>query len=183
MKTKKFIGLLIGVMVTFLIAGCDTTEPANNTAVNTMANNAATNMNTMTNTAPAANMSPAADGAEVRVADITGNPNNYVGKTVTVVADVEEVWGARAFSLDEDAPLAGGIDNDLVVLGAQTTNLGNIDNTWRDTKVRVTGTVKMYVLAEIEKELGWDLDPQIEKEIEEKEPVIIASSVEKVSGS
>jgi hypothetical protein len=49
----------------------------------------------------------------VSVADIAGEPDKYMGQTVTVVADVEEVHSPRAFSLDEDAPLEGGIDNDL----------------------------------------------------------------------
>ncbi len=51
----------------------------------------------------------------VRVADITGNPQRYADQTVTVVADVEEVLSPFAFALDEDSPVAGGIDNDLIV--------------------------------------------------------------------
>lgn len=48
---------------------------------------------------------PATAGADVKVADIASNWTNYSGKTVTVVADVEEVKGARAFTLDEDSVL------------------------------------------------------------------------------
>ena len=60
---------------------------------------------------------------ETRVADIAGEPDKYLGQTVTVAADVEEVHSARAFSLDEDSPAAGGIDNDLLVLSPQAGSL------------------------------------------------------------
>ena len=46
------------------------------------------------------------DGGTVRVADIVGNPSEHIGMQVTVVADVEEVFGPYALALDEDAPLA-----------------------------------------------------------------------------
>jgi hypothetical protein len=116
----------------------------------------------------------------VRVADITGNWANYDGKTVTVVADVEEVLGPRAFKLDEDAPLAGGIDNDLLVLSPRAGNLANIDDQWLNNKVRVTGTVRRFMTSEIEREIGWDLDRKLESEYEGKKPVLIATSVERV---
>lgn len=68
-------------------------------------------------------------------------PNEYVGRSVTVEADVEEVFGPRAFALDEDAPFAGGIDNDLLVLTKAAGSLADIDDQWMNNKVRVTGTV------------------------------------------
>ena len=38
-----------------------------------------------------------------------------MGHTVTVEADVDEVLTPYAFELDEDSPVAGGVDNDLIV--------------------------------------------------------------------
>lgn len=122
----------------------------------------------------------AANGANVRVADITGNLNNYVGQTVTVVADVQEVLGPRAFKLDEDSPLAGGIDNDLMVLSPQAGSLANLDDNWLNNKVRVTGVVRRFAVSEIEREVGWDLDTKIETELEGSKPVLIANAVERV---
>ena len=116
----------------------------------------------------------------VRVADITGEPDKYLGQTVTVVADVEEVHSPRAFSLDEDAPLAGGIDNDLLVLSPQAGSLTDIDDTWLNNKVRVTGTVGKMSVVEIEREIGWDLRPELEVEVEKARAVMIASSVQRV---
>src|SRR5262245_44389559 len=106
----------------------------------------------------------AAEGT-VRVADIAGEPDKYMGQTVTVVADVEEVHSPRAFSLDDDSPLAGGIDNDLMVLSPQAGSLSDIDDTWLKNKVRVTGKVGKLSIVEIERELGWDLTPELEVEV------------------
>lgn len=122
----------------------------------------------------------AQDGA-TRVADIVAAPDRYFGKTVTVIADVEEVLGPRSFALDEDAPLRGGIDRDLLVFSRNAADLTDIDDQWLNNKVRVSGTVGRYSVVEIERELGWDLDPQLEAELERSGAVLIASSVQRVS--
>ena len=119
-------------------------------------------------------------GGEVTVGTITGNLNDYLGKTVTVVADVQEVLGPRAFTLDEDDVLAGGIDNDMLVLSPQAGNLTPIENNWMKNKVRVTGTVRGLMVAEIEREVGWDLDQKIEAEFKDVKAVLVASSVERL---
>lgn len=121
----------------------------------------------------------AAEGT-VGVAEIAGDPDKYLGQTVTVVADVEEVHSPRAFSLDEDAPIAGGIDNDLIVLSPQAGSLSDIDDTWLNNKVRVTGKVGKLSVMEIESELGWDLMPELEVEVEKARAVLIATSVQRV---
>lgn len=118
--------------------------------------------------------------ATVRVADITGNPDRFIGQVVTVEADVDEVLGTTAFELDEDAPLAGGIDRDLAVLWPRSLALGDIDEGWLENKVRVTGTVRRTNVFEIEREVGWDLDAKLEAELESR-PVIVARSVERLS--
>ena len=121
-----------------------------------------------------------ARGDEVTVGTITGNLDSYVGKNVTVVADVQEVLGPRAFTLDEDDVLAGGIDNDMLVLSPQSGNLTSIENDWTKNKVRVTGTVRRVVVTELEREVGWDLDPKIEAEFKDVKAVLVASSVERM---
>ena len=117
---------------------------------------------------------------EITVGTITGNLNNYLGKTVTVVADVQEVLGPRAFTLDEDDVLAGGIDNDMLVLSPQAGNLTPIENNWLKNKVRVTGTVRALEVAEIEREVGWKLDRKIQNEFKDVKAVLVASSVERM---
>lgn len=115
----------------------------------------------------------------VNVADIVGNPDAYLGRTVTVQADVEEVLGPMAFALDEDSPLTGGVDNDLLVFSRKSASLANIDDQWLNNRVRVTGTVSRMSVVELEREIGWDLDPRIEAELERVRPVLIAQSVER----
>jgi hypothetical protein len=121
-------------------------------------------------------------GKLVAVADIVAHPNRYLGKTVTVEADVEEVLSPFSFALDEDAPLAGGIDNDFLVFSPQAASLMEIDDQWLDNKVRVTGTVGKMTIVELEREIGWDLDPQIERELEDVQALLIAQSIERVQG-
>ena len=117
----------------------------------------------------------------VTLADIAANPDRYAGQTVTVIADVEEVHGPRAFALDEDAPLAGGLDNDVLVLSKQSGSLSDIDDQWLNNKVKVTGKVGTWSLVEVEREVGWDLDPELEVELEGVKAVLIADKVERMS--
>jgi hypothetical protein len=118
--------------------------------------------------------------AETEVNDIVGEPATYTGRQVTVVADLEEVLGPRAFTLDEDSPLQGGIDNDLLVLGTEAGGLAAIDDQWVGNRVRVTGTVQSWTVAEMEREIGWDLEEELELEVEDRQAVLIADSVERV---
>lgn len=123
-----------------------------------------------------------ATGMTISVADIVGNPQLYLDQTVTVEADVEEVISEFAFALDEDDPIRGGIDNDLLVFSPRSAQLAAIDDQWLDNRVRVTGTVRQMTVVELERELEWDLDQTLEAKLEESRPVIIATSIERVSG-
>ena len=117
---------------------------------------------------------------EVRVADIVEEPNRYVGQTVSVVADVEEVHTPLSFTLDEDAPLEGGVDRDLLVLSPKSASLADIDDQWLNNEVRVTGKVGKMAVVEVEREIGWDLNPEIEAELERAGAVMIATSIERL---
>lgn len=105
--------------------------------------------------------------------EVTANPSEYYGKTVAVKGEVENVSNNRVFTLDEDR-LVGG--NDLTVINlanpAQTVN--------EDNTVVVTGQVRPFVLADIERDydLTWDLDykRQIEAEYSNK-PVLLATGI------
>ncbi len=116
----------------------------------------------------------------VTVADITGNPGRFLGQTVTVIADVGDVKGPRAFMLDDNSPTKGSLDSDLLVLSPKAGTLSNIDDQWRRNKVRVTGVVRNFVAADVEREVGWDIDRKIEVEFEGKRPVLIAQSVDRL---
>lgn len=119
----------------------------------------------------------------VRVADIHEHPEQFVDRTVTIEAEVDRVVGPQAFFLDEESPFQGGVDNDLLVLTravGDTTAAARADAQWIDERVRVTGTVRAMSVVEIEREVGWDLSPEIEVELEGIAAVIVADSVERL---
>jgi hypothetical protein len=160
----------VGALALGLLIGCADTAQEDTDAIETP---------------PAAETDPAdADATmdEVSVGDIMADPASFAGRTVTVIADVEEVFGPNAFALDEDDLVEGGIDNDLMVVSRQAGNLESIDDQWLNNKVRVTGTVGTWTLVELEREVGWDLEPELESEVEERGAVLIATSVERVEG-
>lgn len=176
------VSIVLFAAMSLFAAACNNMSSNNAVTNRSMANNAAAHTPMATATPMAStNSNSLPAGATTTVAAIQDNTDAWVGKTVTVVADVEEVWGPRAFSLDEDSMTTGGIDNDIAVLSPKAGSLANIDDQWRNNKVKVTGVVHRFVVVEIEKELGWDLDPKIETEIEARKPVIIATAVERVS--
>lgn len=122
------------------------------------------------------------DSATERAAEVGGvtarqvieNPSAYIGKTVTVSGDVEEIWGPRAFNMD-----SGVTVGELLVVGREPfpniPEVGNRAYVINDLAT-VTGVVRMMVTADVEREIGWDLTPEIEAEFNAK-PVLIAQSI------
>jgi hypothetical protein len=115
----------------------------------------------------------------ISIADIMTDPKAFVGKTVTVTSEVEEVYSPFAFRLDEQKLAAGGIDNDLLVIGTKGSTAWAFDDQWLNDSVQVTGTVRLFKLEEIEREFGYDLDEARFKDWTNK-PVLVASSIERV---
>lgn len=120
------------------------------------------------------------EGATHRLPDITGNPDRVMGQTVTVVADIEQIYSQRAFRLRGDSPQAGEARNQLLALTSRAGNLPNIDDQWRGAKVRVTGVVQRMDPRNIEREIGWDLPSNLETEYRGR-PVLIARSIERAN--
>src|SRR5262245_28556274 len=99
-----------------------------------------------------------AAGATNRVAEITSAPNAFIGKTVTVVAEVDEVYSPRAFTLNgEDTPPAKGVRKDLLTLVPKVGGFPNVDAQWKDDRARVTGVVQRMKVNYVEREIGWEL--------------------------
>lgn len=92
---------------------------------------------------------------------------NLVGKTVTVSGEVEEIVGPKAFTIEGER-----LFNDPELLVLNTTSSPVIE----DVLVQVTGTVREFVVSEIEKEFDVDLDQEVEVEFRGK-PVLIATAV------
>lgn len=114
---------------------------------------------------------PPAEQRPATVEKVKEQPAAYYGKEVTLIGEVDAVRSARAFEL-ENLDL---FDEQVLVVSRDDILLGGrlpAD----DQKIRVTGTVRPMVIAEIEREIGWDLTPEIEAEFSTK-PVVVARSV------
>lgn len=110
----------------------------------------------------------------VTAKQIIENPAAYVGKTVTVSGSVDEIWGPRAFNMD-----SGLTVGELLVLGRdpfpQVPDAGSRGYLISDIAT-VTGVVRIFATADVEREIGWDLDSRVEVEYNAK-PVLIAQAV------
>lgn len=107
--------------------------------------------------------------------EITSNPSQYYGRTIAVTGEVENILSPTTFTLDEDQ-LFGA--NDLLVLVAdpKTANVPVEQN----QTVAVTGVLRSFVVADIEREydLTWDLDLQRKLEAEySQKPVLVVQSI------
>ncbi|MBD2728356.1 hypothetical protein H6G96_19065 [Nostoc sp. FACHB-892] len=105
--------------------------------------------------------------------ELTTNPKLYYGKTLAVTGEVENIRTASSFTLDEDK-LFGG--QDLLVIRAGTPK-GVVNE---GEKVAVTGVLRPFVVAELEREydLQWDLTLQKQLEAEySNKPVLVATEV------
>jgi hypothetical protein len=110
------------------------------------------------------------------VAQIMEDPEQYIGQQVTITANAEEIIGERAFKLDEDDALAGGIDNDLLVIGAAANEPQFDEGILNEEQVTVTGTLRMFNREQLGADLGYDLDADTFADWE-GQPVLVAESV------
>jgi hypothetical protein len=123
----------------------------------------------------------AADDGTISAGKLAKDAKKFYGQTVTVKAEVEDVLDAHSFTLDEDALLAGPDVLVLVPKGMSTAGLKH------DEVVLVTGKVRPFVQAELEKDYDWFKNGKIltkENKIDYKtRPVVVAHSIKTASGS
>ena len=104
----------------------------------------------------------------------------YYGQNVTVRAEVEDVLDSHSFTLDEDAVLAGPDVVVIVPAGFDVSHLAH------DQVVTVTGKVRPYVMAELEKDYDWFKDGKIvttSSKVDYKtRPVLIAETITTADG-
>lgn len=172
MKTHTLAAFIFVFALLFAAAGCnDRGREANIGPEERRDTITVSNTNTVNTTVPAANT------GNVTIADIVRDMNTYTGRTVVVNGWVERSYGENTFRLDEDSTFTGGIDNDLLVVGAKGVIPAGLKFGSADARVRVTGTVKRFVIAEIEPDYGIDLTSEVEAEFKDK-PVLVANSVQ-----
>ena len=107
----------------------------------------------------------------VRLDDLEDNPKKYIGQTVSIDAEIEDVFGPRVFTIDE--PNWGDLQGEILTF--MPTTLAALVR--ENDRVTITGTVKPFVRAEVEREWGWlGLDRETEVEFSSK-PVLVASRI------
>jgi hypothetical protein len=105
---------------------------------------------------------------------------NYYGQTVSVKAEVEDVLGPNMFTLDEDSLLAG---SDVLVLVPR----GVAGNLAHDQKIIVTGKVRQFVEADLDRDFDWfdngklvDVKTKVDWKTR---PVLVAETIRTESGT
>jgi hypothetical protein len=190
MKKRTAIFSMAFIALVLFGSGCDTAErdtakePAM-TASPTVTPMITPEMSPSPATSPAPPAPPAppawlADGATHSVAGITSAPKALIGKTVTVVAEVEEVYDSRAFELDGGASLTGGVNQDLLALIPKVGGFPIIDEQWKNSRARVTGVLHWMAPKSVEREIGWELPRSLETKFKGR-PALIARSVERLA--
>lgn len=110
---------------------------------------------------------------------VVENPNAYVGKNITISGAVEEIHNPQAFTMDS------GLNDDLLILGRepypQVAEAGNRAY-WVSDVATVTGVIRNMTAADVEREIGWNIAPELESRFTGK-PVMIAQTVNFRPGS
>ena len=110
-------------------------------------------------------------GTRVELDELESNTHKYIGQTISVDAEVEEVYGPRLFTIDEAN--WGDLDGEILVFAPSPLAALVGD----DDRVTITGKVQRFVRAEVEREWGWfGAEPEIEAEFSRK-PVLVASRI------
>ncbi len=114
----------------------------------------------------------------VKVDELRESPSRFYGKQVQVSGKVESILTDRAFELEG----AGWAFKDNISVFTKTPILMGSTALAKGDEVIVNGVVHPFVVADVERELGWDLTPETEIRLKER-PVLIADSIRKVSES
>lgn len=122
---------------------------------------------------------PSATAIDTTVADIMRNPAGYAGRSVRVTSTVEEIYTPWSIRLDEQQLLAGGIDNDILVLGAEPLVTMGFKSDWLNKKISVTGTVRILEGTDFRQEYGRGVDDELFRRFASR-PAIVASSMKRL---
>lgn len=126
---------------------------------------------TRESTAPVMQQNANQDARMVEIDDLEDNPDKYVGQTVRVTGEVEDVFGPRLFTIDE--PNWMDFDGETVVYVP-----ADLAATVReDDQITVVGTVRQLENVELQPELEW-FEGASDAEAEFKDrPAIVANDI------
>jgi hypothetical protein len=119
----------------------------------------------------AQSMAPAPEPGE-----ITSDPAQFYNRRLAVTGEIENITGQNTFTLEENQFLGG---QDLLVLNVPPTTNTRFQPQ-RDQTVAVTGVLRPFVVAELERDYDFDWDLSTERELEaeySRRPVLVAQTV------
>lgn len=125
---------------------------------------------------PAACLDPNPSATERVAEGVKESPLRWAGESVVLQGEVGDVHGDRAFELESDGGLLGLGDPSILVVTKSPVQLMGRD--LEDEDVLVRGTIRYLVVAELERELGWDLEPELEAELKDR-PAVVADRIER----
>lgn len=108
---------------------------------------------------------------------VNDSPSRYYGKKLSLAGDVDEIYNDRAFELD-GADWAFN-DNITVLTKNPVTVEGSPLRSTDD--IVVSGTVRPFAIADIEKEIGWKIPADLENKLN-KRPVLVADTIHRTTG-
>lgn len=106
----------------------------------------------------------------VQTEDVADNTEDYIGQTVTIRSEPQDVVGNSSFTVSDEQFF--GSEPILVINASGEPLLLPEDG----VEVQVTGEVRNFVLAEVDREFDLTLDPNLYVEYE-NQPAIIAESI------
>lgn len=127
----------------------------------------------LVNTAVAANDMKAMEVKDVET--LNDNITQYQNKKVTVQGEVSNRIDSRSAVIE-----SGGIFDDEIVIIGKKGAAANISSLKEDSKVKVTGTIRSVPIVEIEKEYGWDLNPELEVELENVKHFLVVDDIKTI---
>lgn len=116
--------------------------------------------------------------ATATVDQVKEKPASFYDKKVRVTGKVDKLFGDRAFDLEGTG---WAFDDNITVVTKTPVTFAGGTLARRDELI-VDGTVRRVVIADLERDLGWDLSPEIEVHLKER-PVLVADSIRKIDES
>ncbi|MEO1068304.1 MAG: hypothetical protein AAFW95_04190, partial [Cyanobacteria bacterium J06638_6] len=112
------------------------------------------------------------DGStNVQTEEITENTEGYIGQTVTIRSEPLEKVGDNSFTISDERLFS---NEPILVINA--TGMPMLLPEDGDLEVQVTGEVRNFVIADLDREFDLTLDPTVYQDYEEQ-PAIIAQSI------
>lgn len=120
---------------------------------------------------PPETSTPEEAAENVTTEELSEGTEGLIGEEVSIRTEVSELVGESAFLLQDDQFFGG---EDILVINASEEPFFLAEGD--ETEVQVTGEVQQLVIADFETEYGFDLDPEVYADYEDR-PVIIARSI------